>query len=70
MTEPIDLQRFKDLRKQLNGSSTDTIIIMQVIALVDHMADYIIDQELELKRLRRRVETLSTIVDNIGEYNE
>jgi hypothetical protein len=71
MKDPVDLQRFKELRKQLNGSNTDTIIIMQIIALVDYMADHIVEQSSELERLYRRLDTLSAEIDNLtGEDNE
>ena len=71
MKDPVDLQRFKELRKQLNGSNTDTLIIMQIIAIVDYMADHIVEQASELERLYRRLDTLSTEIDNLtGEDNE
>jgi hypothetical protein len=37
--EPIDLERFKKLRDQLNGSTADTMIVYQLIGIVDHLAD-------------------------------
>ena len=37
--EPIDLERFKKLRDQLNGSTADTMIVYQLIGIVDYLAD-------------------------------
>ena len=54
----IDIEEFKKLKKSLKGSSTDTMIIMQVISVIDYMADMVMDQQKEINNLRSMLNTL------------
>ena len=59
----VDIEEFKKLRKSLKGSSTDTMIIMQVISVIDYMADMVMDQQKEIDRLQSMLSSLEASIE-------
>jgi hypothetical protein len=54
----VDMEDFKKIRKALKGSTTDTVILMQVISVIDYMADMVLDQQQEIDRLHYMLKSL------------
>lgn len=54
----VDLDKFKEIRRALQGSSADAIVLIQVITAIDYMADMLLDHKKELDSLRNQLRTL------------
>lgn len=54
----VDMEEFKAVRKALKGSSTDAILIIQIISVIDYMADMVTEQQEEIDRLTSHLRTL------------
>lgn len=68
--QTINLEQFKRLRKELNDSSPDALIVIQLIRLIDHMADRIIDLEIKVKSTEKQIEALDTDVEYLMKEEE
>ena len=69
--EPIDLERFKKLRDQLNGSTADTMIVYQLIGIVDHLADVNVALVFNQKVLEFKLEAAENdLRELMGDDNE
>lgn len=68
--QTINLEQFKRLRKELNDSSPDALIVIQLIRLIDHMADRIIDLEIKVRSTEKQIEALDTDVEYLMKEEE
>lgn len=58
MANLINMDEFKQIRKSLRGSSSDTLVIIQLITVIDYMADMLEDQQQEIDNLHKLLKSL------------
>jgi hypothetical protein len=65
MTNIVDLENFKSVLRNLKGSSSDALIVMQIIHTVDLMADMLLEQQEEIVKLSKLLASLEEVMEHL-----
>jgi len=70
MKKPIDLEEFKRIKRDLRISSSDSLVVMQMIQAFDYLTDVIVDLTESLEHIRRRLEYAESDLEHLMEKED